>query len=64
MNPMLVPLLWRKMDSISLADQDEVDLMLTELEISQGRRNLILCIVASPAYREKVIEVIRARFPC
>ena len=61
---MLVPLLWRKMDSISLADQDEVDLMLTELEISQGRRNLILCIVASPAYREKVIEVIRARFPC
>ncbi|MCX6679745.1 MAG: tetratricopeptide repeat protein [Methanothrix sp.] len=52
------------MDSISLADLDEVDLLLTELEISQGRRNLILCIVASPAYREKVIEVIRARFPC
>ena len=52
------------MDSISLADLDEVDLLLKELEISQGRRNLILCIVASPAYREKVIEVIRARFPC
>ncbi len=52
------------MDSISLDDQDEVDLLLTELEISQGRRNLILCIVASPAYREKVIQVIKARFPC
>jgi tetratricopeptide (TPR) repeat protein len=50
------------MDSISLDDQDEVDLLLTELEISLGRRNLILCIVASPAYREKVIEVIKARF--
>ena len=52
------------MESISLEDLDEVDLLLTELEISQGRRNLILCIVASPAYREKVIEVIKARFPC
>jgi len=52
------------MDSISLDDQDEVDLLLTELEISQGRRNLILCIVTSPAYRKKVIEVIKARFPC
>jgi hypothetical protein len=52
------------MESISREDQDEVDLLLTELEISQGRRNLILCIVTSPAYREKVIEVIKARFPC
>ncbi len=52
------------MDSISLDDQDEVDLLLTELEISQGRRNLILCIVASPAYRKKVIQVIKTRFPC
>jgi len=53
-----------EMESISQEDLDEVDLLLTELEISQGRRNLVLCIVASPAYREKVIEVIKARFPC
>jgi len=52
------------MESISLEDLDEVDLLLTELEISQGKRNLILCTVASPVYREKIIEVIKARFPC
>ncbi|MFA6373413.1 MAG: tetratricopeptide repeat protein [Methanothrix sp.] len=52
------------MESISLEDLDEVDLLLTELEISQGKRNLILCTVASPAYREKIIEVIKARLPC
>ena len=51
-----------EMEPISLEDLDEVDLLLTELEISQGKRNLILCVVASPAYREKVIEVIKARF--
>jgi hypothetical protein len=49
--------------SISREDLDEVDLLLTELEISQGRGNLVLCIVASPAYREKVIEAVKARFP-
>jgi len=51
-----------EMDPISLKDLDEVDLLLTELEISQGRGNLVLCIVASPAYREKVIEAVKARF--
>jgi tetratricopeptide (TPR) repeat protein len=51
------------MEQISLKDIDEVDLLLTELEISQGKGNLILCIVASPAYRERVIEVIKERFP-
>jgi tetratricopeptide (TPR) repeat protein len=50
------------MESISLEDLDEVDLLLTELEISQGKRNLILCVVASPAYREKIIKVIKSRF--
>lgn len=50
------------MESISLEDLDEVDLLLTELEISLGKRNLILCVVSSPAYREKVIEVIKSRF--
>ena len=52
-----------KMDTIPLEDLDEVDLLLTELEISQGKGNLILCVVASPAYREKVIEAIKSRFP-
>ena len=48
-----------KMDQFSLEDRDEVELLLTELEISLGNRNLILCIVASPAYRAKVIEVVK-----
>ncbi|MDD2756554.1 MAG: tetratricopeptide repeat protein, partial [Methanothrix sp.] len=52
------------MDPISLEDLDEVDLLLTELEISLGKGNLVLCIVASPAYRERIIEIIKARFPC
>ena len=51
------------MEPISLEDLDEVDLLLTGLEISQGKGNLVLCIIASPAYREKVIEVIKARYP-
>ena len=42
-----------EMEPISLEDLDEVDLLLTELKISQGKGNLILCTVASPAYREK-----------
>ena len=52
------------MESVSLEDLDEVDLLLTELEISRGRGNLILCSVASPAYRDKVIAAVEARFPC
>lgn len=53
-----------EMESISLDDLDEVDLLLTELEISRGRGNLIICSVASPAYRDKVIAAVEARFPC
>jgi len=52
-----------EMEQILLKDLDEVDLLLTELEISQGNGNLIICVVASPAYREKVIEAINSRFP-
>jgi len=37
-----------EMDPIPIEDLDEVDLLLTELEISQGKGNLILCVVASP----------------
>ena len=51
------------METVALEDLDEVDLLLTELEISQGKGNLILCTVASPAYRDRVIEAIKRRFP-
>jgi hypothetical protein len=51
------------METVALEDLDEVDLLLTELEISQGKGNLILCTVASPAYRDHVIEAIARRFP-
>jgi tetratricopeptide (TPR) repeat protein len=51
------------MEQFSLRDLDEVDLLLTELEISRGKGNLLLCTVASPAYRDHVIEAIARRFP-
>jgi tetratricopeptide (TPR) repeat protein len=51
-----------EMDQFSLKDLDEIDLLLAELEISQGRGNLILCSVASPAYRDKLILAIDDRF--
>jgi tetratricopeptide (TPR) repeat protein len=50
------------MESVSLEDLDDVDLLLTELEISRGRGNLILCSVASPAYRDRVIAAVAAHF--
>jgi tetratricopeptide (TPR) repeat protein len=53
-----------EMESVSLEDLDEVDLLLMELDISRERGNLILCSVASPTYRDKVIAAIEARFPC
>ena len=51
------------MEPFFLEDLDEVDLILTELEISQGKGKLILCTVASPAYRDRVIQAIKRRFP-
>ena len=51
------------MEQISLKDLDEVDILLTELEVSQGHGNLILCFVASPAYRDRIVEAIKSRFP-
>ncbi|HNX40391.1 MAG TPA: hypothetical protein PKK11_07375, partial [Methanothrix sp.] len=52
-----------EMEQISLKDLDEVDILLTELEVSQGHGNLILCFVASPAYRDRIVEAIKSRFP-
>jgi len=51
------------METVALEDLDEVDLLLTELEISRGKGNIILCTIASPAYRDRVIEAIAMRFP-
>lgn len=51
-----------EMESVSLEDLEEVDLLLTWAEISRGRGNLILCSVASPAYRDKVIAAVAAHF--
>lgn len=52
-----------EMEPIPIEDLDEVELLLTELEISQAKGNLILCVVASPAYRDKIIETVKGRFP-
>ena len=52
------------MAQISIDDLDEVELMLTELEISKGKGNLVICVVASPAYRSKIIQLIQDRFSC
>lgn len=51
-----------EMAQISIDDLDEVELMLIELEISKGKGNLVICVVASPAYRAKVIQLIQDRF--
>ena len=52
------------MAQISIDDLDEVELLLTELEISKGNGNLVICVVASPAYRSKIIQLIQDRFSC
>ena len=52
------------MAQISIDDLDEVELLLTELEISKGKGNLVICVVASPAYRSKIIQLIQDRFSC
>ena len=41
---------------------DEIDTIIAELEISKGKGNLILCVVNSPAYRDKIIQTLRGRF--
>jgi tetratricopeptide (TPR) repeat protein len=51
-----------EMEQISLDDLDEAEVLLTELKISLGQGNLILCIVSSQAYRNEVIQLLRSRF--
>ncbi|MEA2046326.1 MAG: tetratricopeptide repeat protein [Euryarchaeota archaeon] len=50
------------MEEIATADVEEIDTIITELEISKGKGNLILCVVNSPAYRDRIIQVLEGRF--
>ena len=50
------------MERIATADVEEIDTIITELEISKGKGNLILCVVNSPAYRDRIIQVLEGRF--
>lgn len=51
-----------EVESLLLEDLDEIEVILSELKLSRGRGNLIICIVSSPAYREKVIQFLCNRF--
>jgi len=39
-----------------------INTIIAELEISKGKGNLILCVVNSPAYRAKIIQILQNRF--
>jgi len=45
-----------------IEDVEEIDTLITELEISKGKGNLILCVVNSPFYRDRIIQTLRGRF--
>jgi tetratricopeptide (TPR) repeat protein len=51
-----------EMEESVIEDVEEIDTIITELEISKGRGNLILCVVNSPAYRDGIIQTLRGRF--
>jgi hypothetical protein len=45
-----------------IEDVEEIDTLIAELEISMGKGNLILCVVNSPLYRERIIKTLQGRF--
>ncbi|MCZ7384845.1 MAG: tetratricopeptide repeat protein [Candidatus Methanoperedens sp.] len=45
-----------------IEDVEEIDTLIAELEISKGKGNLILCVVNSPLYRDRIIQTLRGRF--
>lgn len=45
-----------------IEDVEEIDTLIAELEISKGKGNLILCVVNSPLYRDRIILTLRGRF--
>lgn len=51
-----------EMEESLMEDVEEIDTIITELEISKGRGNLILCVVNSPAYRDRIIQTLSRRF--
>ncbi len=50
------------MEKTILEDIEDIDTIIAELEISRGRGNLILCVVNSPLYRDRIIHALRIRF--
>jgi tetratricopeptide (TPR) repeat protein len=50
------------MEESLMEDVEEIDTIIAELEISKGKGNLILCVVNSPAYRDRIIQTLRRRF--
>jgi tetratricopeptide (TPR) repeat protein len=52
----------REMEESVIEDIEEIDTIIVELEISKGKGNLILCVVNSPAYRDRIIQTLRRRF--
>ena len=52
----------REMEESLMEGVDEIDTIIAELEISKGTGNLILCVVNSPAYRDRMLQTLRGRF--
>jgi tetratricopeptide (TPR) repeat protein len=52
----------REMEESVIEDLEEIDTIIAELEISKGKGNLILCVVNSPAYRDRIILTLSGRF--
>jgi tetratricopeptide (TPR) repeat protein len=46
----------------TVEDIREIDTLIAELEISKNKGNLILCVVNSPSYRNRIIKDLRRRF--
>jgi len=50
------------MEESVIEDIEEIDTIIAEFEISKGKGNLILCVVNSPAYRDRIIQTLSRRF--
>lgn len=51
-----------EMEEGIIEDVEELDTVIAELEISKGKGNLILCVVNSPLYRDRIIQTLEGRF--
>jgi tetratricopeptide (TPR) repeat protein len=51
-----------EMEESGIEDVEEIDTIIAELEISKGKGNLILCVVNSPAYRDRISQALQRRF--